>query len=417
MGSQFSRVRGTEDVLDTKLHNFVISLVAKHLEKYNFSEITTPILEPTSLFVRSLGEQTDVVSKEMYIFETGSGESICLRPEGTAGTMRAFLENSVQQKPWKVWSHGPMFRHERPQKGRWRQFTQINIEVIDAESITQDAHFLKMLDNFFKNKLLLENYVLKLNFLGNSKDREKHRAELKKYLDKVEDKICKTCLVRKEKNILRIFDCKNEDCQRIYRDAPKLTDYLCDDSAKEWDRLKELLEFLSVNFVHAPELVRGLDYYNKTVFEFTSQDLGAQNAFCAGGRYELGQELGAKKEVPSIGGAIGLGRVLMLLDTVKDKLVIPQEPRLHVVIPMSEEQKTLGLMLADTMLNAGLCVEVLLEGGSMKSLMRRANKLGASHVLIIGEDEQKNGTVSLKNMTSGESEVVKQVDVVPLLSV
>ena len=166
MSLLFSRVRGTEDILDVTKYNFLIECARKHIEKYNFSQIETPILEQTNLFVRSLGQETDVVNKEMYVFETGSGESICLRPEATAGTMRAYLENGVARKPWKVWSYGPMFRHERPQKGRWRQFTQINMEVINADSISHDASFLKMLDSFFSDVLLLENYVLKLNFLA-----------------------------------------------------------------------------------------------------------------------------------------------------------------------------------------------------------------------------------------------------------
>jgi len=409
---RFVRVRGTEDILDLKFYNFVILQAKKHLETYNFSEIKTPILEHTKLFIHSLGEQTDVVSKEMYIFETAGGDSICLRPEATSGTIRAYLENHIESKPWKVWSHGPMFRHERPQKGRWRQFTQINIEVVNSDSISQDAYFLKMVDSFFKDKLFLENYVMKLNFLGCSNDRKKHREALASYLEKVKDKICKTCLARKEKNILRVFDCKEESCQKLYADAPKLTDFLCDGCAQEWEKLKELLNILSVNFVHAPSLVRGLDYYCKTVFEFTSRELGAQDAFCAGGRYELGREIGGKEEVPSIGCAIGMGRLLMLLGSVKDKLAIPQEKALHVVIPISIEQQSLSLLIADTMQDSDLCTDVMLDGGSMKSMMRRANKIGASYVLVVGEDEQKDGTVSVKNMLTGKGEKFKQAAVV-----
>ena len=408
---RFSRVRGTQDLLDLRRYNFVIDQIGKLLGEYNFSEIKTPILEPTQLFVHSLGEQTDVVNKEMYVFES----DICLRPEATAGTMRAFIENNVDKKPWKVWSHGPMFRRERPQKGRWRQFTQINIEIIDSDSVMQDVYFLKLLDRFFKDKLSLENYVLKLNFLGCQEDRKKHKQALHDYLEAEKSGLCKTCLVRKEKNILRVFDCKEDSCQTVYRDAPKLTDHLCEDCKKEWVLLKEQLELLAVNFVHDPLLVRGLDYYNKTVFEFASDDLGAQNAFCGGGRYELGKPLGAKKDIPSIGAAIGIGRLLMLLEGVKDKLAIPFERALNLVIPMSDEQQALALLIADTMHVEGVCTDVLLDGGSMKSMMRRANKMGASHVLILGEDEQKNGTVSIKNMTTGESETIKQTKIIEFI--
>ena len=411
----FSRVRGTQDVLDLRLQNFVLDQVQKHFACHNFVQIEIPILEQTNLFIRSLGQETDVVTKEMYTFQTSTDESICLRPEATAGTMRAFLENSIEQRPWKVWSHGPMFRHERPQKGRWRQFSQINIEAIGSDAIAQDVAVIKMLDELFFNKFKLENYVLKLNFLGCSDDRQKHKKALVEYVDSVQDKICKTCLARKEKNLLRIFDCKEESCQKIYSDAPKLTGYLCSECNQEWEREQELLQMLSVNFIHEPRLVRGLDYYNKTVFEFTSRELGAQDAFCGGGRYELGEQLGAKEGFPSIGAAIGLGRLLMLIDLVKDKLILPQEPALHVIIPMATEQQPLALLLSETMQKNNLCVDVLLEQASMKSMMRKANKLGASYVLILGEDEQKDGTVSVKQMTTGKSEVIKQVDVVRYL--
>lgn len=407
----FLRVRGTEDLLDLRLYNFVLDQARKHFQRYNFSEIQTPILEPTGLFVRSLGTETDVITKEMYTFETSSGESICLRPELTASTMRAFLENKIDKSPWKVWSFGSAFRHERPQKGRWRQFSQINIEVIDSDSIAQDAYFIKGIDNFFHRALLLENYVLKINFLGCLQDRKKHREELYKYLESKKSNICKTCLVRKEKNILRVFDCKNETCKRVYQKAPKLTDYLCANCSNEWKQLQELLQILSVSYIHDPYLVRGLDYYNKTVFEFMSRELGAQDAFCGGGRYELGKELGASNEYPSIGTAIGMGRLLMLVQKVQDKLCISHEPALHVILPMTKEQHELALLLADFLQEKGICVDVLLEQTSIKSMMRKANKMLASYVLVIGEKEQQKGTVSIKNMTTGESEEIKQEEV------
>jgi histidyl-tRNA synthetase len=412
----FSRVRGTQDHLDLRLYNFVINQVKKHLQLHNFTHIQTPILEHTNLFVRSLGKETDVVTKEMYIFETSSGESICLRPEATAGTMRAFLENRIEKKPWKVWTYGPMFRHERPQTGRWRQFEQINIEVIDSNSIAQDAFFIKMLDTFFKDKLMLEDYVIKLNYLGCLDDRKNHKKALASYLETVKEQICETCKVRKEKNILRVFDCKNEECQAVYQHAPKLTDYLCEDCETQWKKLQGLLQLLSVNAVLDPSLVRGLDYYNGTVFEFSSRVLGAQSAFCGGGRYALGTQLGSKEEHPSIGVGIGLGRVLMMIDALQDKLSIPHEPALHLLLPMSEEQQSLALLLADVMQTKGLCVDVLLEGASMKSMMRKANKMGAAYVLVLGEEEVKNGTVSVKNMTTGDSSMIPQSDIVNFIT-
>ncbi len=405
-----SKVRGTEDLLDLKLQNFVFEKIKNLLQFYNFKEIETPILEPTHLFIRSLGKETDVVSKEMYIFETSSGESICLRPEATASTMRAFLENGIQTVPWKVFSIGPMFRHERPQKGRWRQFYQINLEIIGTNSIAQDAFLINILDRFFNEILLLQNYVLKINFLGTQQDRITHKDKLIFFLKDIESKICDTCKVRMVKNPLRVFDCKNEECQKIYQNAPKITDYLSPESKQEWEELKNLLNILSVSYMHDEFLVRGLDYYDKTVFEFSSKELGAQNAFCGGGRYNtLATQIGSKTDYQSLGASIGVGRLLSLIQGIKDKLAIPQEPPLSVIIPMTSAQNPLALLLANTLENNS--IDILLEEGSMKSLMRKANKMGAKYVLILGEKEQAAGTVSVKNMQTSEDFEVKQSEV------
>ena len=410
------KVRGTQDFLDLKLQSFVLDQAEKVLHNYNFVQIETPVLEHTKLFIHSLGEQTDVVSKEMYVFDTDSKkDSVCLRPEATASTIRAYIENKVEQKPWKVFSFGPMFRRERPQKGRWRQFDQFNIEVVNSASLMQDAHFIKMIDTFFSQALKLENYILKLNFLGCSDDRKKHREALNEFLENIKTDICETCLVRKNTNILRVFDCKNENCKKLYQNAPKLTDHLCSECDKEWKNLQETLSVLSVSFVHAPDLVRGLDYYNKTVFEFASSELGAQDAFCGGGRYSLGKELGQKENIPSIGAAIGFGRLLLLVEKQLNKLSLPQEPALHVIIPMTEKQADLALIISDELQSNNLCNDVLFEFASMKSSMRKANKMGAKFVLIVGDDEQKNGTISVKNMQTSEVGSVKQAHLIEYL--
>jgi len=412
----FSRVRGTEDLLDLTLHNFVLEKTKQHLQVYNYSEIQTPILEYTSLFTRSLGNETDVVTKEMYTFQTGSGESICLRPEVTASTMRAFLQTEPQLLPWKVFTYGPMFRHERPQKGRWRQFSQINMEAIGSKEITLDAFFIKMIDNLFSEKLNLENYLLKINFLGTLEDRKKYKEQLYKFLQTVENKICQTCKVRKEKNILRIFDCKNESCKEAYQKAPKITDFLSPSSKKEWAELLTLLDILSVNYVKDPSLVRGLDYYNKTVFEFISPELGAQDAFCGGGRYDdLAKELSSKQDYPAIGASIGMGRLLILVNKIKDKLPVPQKDPLNLIIPLSEKQQSLALLIADTLQASKLCTDIILDTASIKNMMRKANKMGAEYVLLLGENEQKTNSVTIKNMLTGESNTIKQSDIVNFL--
>ena len=411
-----SKIKGTQDLLDLTLKNFILEQTKKFLDRYNFSEIETPILEPTKLFIRSLGQDTDVVSKEMYIFDKEKKDSACLRPEATASTMRAFLENHIQQKPWKVFCHGPMFRHERPQKGRFRQFSQINIEIINSDSIAQDAQFIKTLDNLFGEVFKIEDFIIKLNFLGCTKDRKNHKEELNKYLEQIKTKICNTCQIRKEKNILRIFDCKIETCKKLYQKAPKLTDYLCEECKSEWKQLQETLKILSVSFVHDPFLVRGLDYYNKTVFEFSSKKLGAQDAFCGGGRYALGKILEADEDYPSIGTAIGLERLTLLVEENQNKLSIPQKQALHLIIPMSKKQEILVLLLSEELISNNLCSDILLATQSIKSAMRKANKMGAKYVLILGEDEQKNETVSIKNMTTGKSEIIKQAQAVKFLN-
>lgn len=410
-----ARVRGTEDFLDRRLYNFMFSKIKHHLALYNFNEIETPIIEHTELFIRSVGSETDIVSKEMYIFQTASGESLCLRPEGTASVVRAYVSNSVEQAPWKVFAHGPMFRHERPQKGRWRQFTQTTIEVLNTLSIEQDVQLLKMLDTLFSDVFKLENYVIKLNFLGCFDDRKNHKAALVEFLDTIYDQICQTCQARKDKNTLRVFDCKNETCKALYVKAPKVTDHLCAACGDEWKRVTDLLHVLSVSYVLDPMLVRGLDYYNKTVFEFSSMDLGAQNAFCGGGRYSLGKEMGAKADIPSVGAGIGMGRLMLLLENNLGKLSIPQEPVLHAIVPFSQEQVPLALLLASELQVHNLATEVLLEKSSISNLMKKANKMGAKFALIIGPDEQQQGTVAVKNMLKGETTVVKQAEVVKFL--
>lgn len=410
-----SRVKGTQDFIDLTLHRFIISEFEKRAQLYHFTHIETPIIERVELFKRSLGLHTDIVSKEMFIIATADQEEqICLRPEATASTVRAFIE-AKPLTPWKVYSFGPMFRYERPQKGRFRQFHQINMEVIGTASIAQDAQLITMLDRFFHETLLLNNYALQLNFLGSYEDRTAYYDQLRTYLEKV-DKICATCLQRKERNLMRIFDCKNDLCQEIFDKAPKIVDHLSPASKKEWEKLQENLSLLSVSFSYNPKLVRGLDYYNKTVFEFVSNNLGAQNAFCGGGRYDrLSMELGDPEEHPALGAAIGIERLMLLLEPIKDKLPLPQPAPLYVVMPLAEEQSSLALLLSDTLHAANLSTDTLLEGDSLKSMMRKANKMGAAYALILGPEEQQNRTVLVKNMMNGQQEQVAQIDLVEYL--
>ncbi|TET06381.1 histidine--tRNA ligase [Candidatus Dependentiae bacterium] len=406
----FKRVKGTQDFLDLSLFNFIVEQMKQHLQLYHFHEIATPIIEPTELFKRSLGLQTEIVKKEMFLIDVGKGEeSICLRPEATAPIVRAFVENGIQTTPWKVFTYGPMFRYERPQKGRYRQFHQITIEAIGVHSIGYDAQIIKMLDCLFHEILTLNNYALQLNFLGCIKDREAYLHKLYTFLEKHADTLCNLCLERKEKNIMRVFDCKNSKCQEIFTKAPKLIDNLCDTCAQEWQQLRDDLDLLAVSYLITPTLVRGLDYYNKTVFEFISHNLGAQKEFCGGGRYDqLVREVGGKEDQPSVGAGIGIERLMLLLEPIKNTLPLPELPALHVIIPMSEKQQLLALLVSNELHIHKLCTDVLLDGDSLKGMLRKANKMGAAYCLILGEEEQRKHEVTIKNMMTGEEKRIPQ---------
>lgn len=408
-----SKVKGTQDFLNLELYNFIINQTKKHLEEYNFKEIMLPIIEHTELFQRSLGTFTDIVSKEMFVINTKDEESICLRPEATACVVRAFIENHINLLPWKIFTYGSMFRYERPQKGRFRQFHQVSIEIIGSKSIYQDALFIKMLDKLFSEKLFLDNYAVQINFLGCYEDRKKFEQELKNFLEKINDKICKNCFERKDKNPLRIFDCKIIECQKIYANAPKTTDVLCKECKNEWKTLQESLELISVSYIHNSALVRGLDYYDKTVFEFTSANLGAQNAFCGGGRYDrLVSDISSKQQnQPAIGAAIGIERIMILLETIKEKLPLKNERPLNLILPLSEKQNVIALLLLNQLHHLGVTADILLEELSVKSLMRKANKMGAKFLFIIGEEEQSKREVTLKNMLNGQEQKVPMTDI------
>ena len=413
-----SRVKGTQDFLDLTMFNFLIDQFRAHCTRYNISEISTPILEQYELFQRSIGESTDIVSKEMFMIEKGeSSTRMCLRPEATASTTRAFLEAGVQVTPWKVFSWGPMFRYERPQKGRFRQFHQMNIEVIGAESVAYDVQTIVMLDRFFHDVLRINNYALAINTLGCSADRIRHRIAFTHYLQgEVAEKICETCKVRVTQNILRVFDCKNPECKEIIQAAPRTADYLCDCCGANWKQLQDQLLLLSVSYVVSPLLVRGLDYYEGTVFEFISDNLGAQNAFCGGGRYELAQQLGNRDRVPSIGAAIGLERLILLMEATVTAARPVQKQELYAVLPLGAAQVPLALLIADELRAAGFVIDAMLEGESIKTMMRHANKFGATYALIIGEDEQATKQVMVRNMLTGDQQLIPQAQLKTHLS-
>jgi histidyl-tRNA synthetase len=312
-----------------------------------------------------------------------------------------------------------MFRYERPQKGRSRQFHQVTIEVIGSQAVSQDVELILLLDRYFRTVLKIENFALIINSLGCSDDREKHRTTLRAFLDKadVKEQICGFCSERMHKNILRIFDCKNEACHRVYQAAPMITHHLCSGCTEEWTMVQEQLHLLSVSYIHKPTLVRGLDYYNKTVFEFVSDDLGAQNAFCGGGRYDsLARMIGSEQDYPSIGAAFGIDRLMLLLEKNKDLIVQQKNNNKVMIMPLDKQLYTLALLVADELRALGKwSVDLCLEGASIKSMMRRANKQDVRYALIIGEDERVSRTVVIKDMVTGNQERVAQKDIASYL--
>jgi len=417
-----SRIKGTQDFLDLTLYNWIIQRAKKHLTEYHFKEIATPLIEPLELFKRTLGLETDVVSKEMYLVtsEHENSDKMCLRPELTASTMRAFVNANIQDLPWKVFSVGPAFRHERPQKGRYRQFHQVSIEVIGSESVLQDALLITMLDRFFNNVLQVQKYALLINYLGTREDRAEYKKVLKKFLEKNIDRLCDQCKHRMNTNIMRVFDCKNQSCQELYKDAPAIIDTMCQESAFEWQQLKDTLEELSVSYSVKPTLVRGLDYYNKTVFEFVSvspDGLGAQNTFCGGGRYDtLATQLGAPKDYPSIGAAFGMERLQLMLEAQNGLIAYDAQPTLSVVIPLGVEQQPLGLQIVQMLHASHICADIILDKASVKSMFKAADKMGAQWAILIGSDEQASGMVTIKNMVTGLENKVAQSALVEHLS-
>jgi histidyl-tRNA synthetase len=401
------------------LFGHVVKIITEYFERAGFAQIQTPIFESVDLFKRSLGLHTDVVTKEMFLLQSrtdvGDEDQLCLRPELTASVVRAFIEHSIDKIPWNVFSVGPVFRYERPQKGRFRQFHQITIESIGTGCVGYDASLIGMLDHLFKQLLHIDQYSIQLNFLGCTQDRAEYKKLVYAFLQKHATEICATCTVRKDANTLRVFDCKSPTCQQLYVQAPVLTDHLCHACSQEWALVKQLLANMGIVFQHAPRLVRGLDYYNKTAFEFVSTKLGAQSAFCGGGRYDqLVQQLGAKNCQPAVGVGIGIERVMMLLEdqyvdnSIKAPLVvcIPQE---QLYIPQ--------IVAAGSMLlqKTGMRVELLLDG-SLKSGMKKASKLNAAYVLFVGQQEEATGKVALKDMQTGSQELVSLQEIVEKFS-
>lgn len=401
--------RGTEDILpnDSKIWRLIENTAHEICAKYGYKEIRTPVFEDTSLFSRGVGDTTDVVQKEMYTFNDKGGRSITLRPEGTASLVRSYIENSLyaNPQPTKLYYLISCYRYEKPQSGRLREFHQFGLECFGSDSSATDAEIITLAFDFFKT-LGVKDLSLNLNSIGCEKCKPKYNEELKKYFSSHIDKLCDTCKDRLEKNPMRIIDCKSPVCQEVCADAPRMIDYLCEDCDSHFNQLTSYLDKLNIKYTIDPNIVRGLDYYTRTVFEITSDALGAQSTVCGGGRYNgLVEELGGKP-TPGIGFAMGIERLILILKSQGIELGESLGPNIFVASIGDNASLTAQKLVYD-LRNKGLWAERDLCDRSVKAQMKYANKLGACYSIVIGDDEVLNNKASLKNMGTGEETVVE----------
>lgn len=403
MAEKFVGIKGMNDILPASSFQWLWleSKLQDWLNSYGYKNIRTPILENTKLFCRSIGEVTDIVEKEMYSFvDSLNGDTLTMRPEGTVGTLRAVLENNLlYNQTQKLWYIGPMFRHERPQKGRYRQFHQLGAEALGFKGPDVDCEIILMLSNLWQI-LGLNNIELHINCLGNKSERLAHREALIKHFEKNAALLDEETKRRLYSNPLRILDSKNPALSEIISSAPRLIDYLEAESLTHYNSWKKGLTNLGINYIENPRLVRGLDYYNLSVFEWISSDLGAQSTVCGGGRYDpLIAELGSKDNY-AIGFAIGIERLLLSLES-QNKL--PREPGCDVyIVSDGNGAQEMAFDCAITLRRAGFSIEQNLGGGSFKSQFKRADNSNASLAIVIGENEVKLGQVVIKSMSNHE---------------
>jgi histidyl-tRNA synthetase len=411
-------IRGAPDILPEETGNWqALETVARDvLDRYGYAEIRTPIFERTELFVRGIGEGTDIVEKEMYTFEDRGGESLTLRPEATASMMRAYTEHNLGSKSSlaKLYLIGPMFRHERPQSGRFRQFHQIDVEAIGSPGPAVDVEVVALLHHLLE-AWGLRGLSLHLNSIGDPVCRPGYREAFVAYLAGRRDALCADCHVRLTKNPLRVLDCKQPGCREIAAGAPTILGYLCDACREHFAEVRTLLDGLKIDYEVDERLVRGLDYYTRTTFEFLNPALGAQNAVAGGGRYDgLVEELGGPP-TPSIGFAIGEERILTSLEAQAESAATPPITGVYVATVGSTALRA-ALELAQALRRRGLRVALDLEGRSLKGQMRQANKDRYRYSLILGTDEMARGQVTLKDMIGGAQQEVPLAEVADRLA-
>jgi len=401
--------KGTQDILpdDAPKWYYIENIIREVLTKYGYQEIRTPVFEYTELFIRGIGESTDIVTKEMFTFPDRKERSLTLRPEGTAPVVRAYLENNMDRasKVVKLFYIGSMFRCEKPQAGRFRQFNQFGIEVIGTKSPEVDVEVIMAALEIYK-KLGLKNLEIVINSVGCKKCRVDYIQKLKKFLINKKDLLCSECVKRYEKNPLRVFDCKKDSCQKIMETAPMITENLCPECKLHFEEVKSHLDDFKIKYQIDHKLVRGLDYYTKTAFEIVCKGLGAQNAIAGGGRYDdLVEELGGKP-TPGVGFAAGIERMIMVMN--QQKINWPNPKCIDIfIVKVSAENKDTAFRLLQKIRNSGLSADLDYSDGSLKSQMRIANKIGAKYTVIIGEEELSKDMVTLRNMQTKEEKKVK----------
>ena len=398
------KIKGTEDVLPKQSYRwqFVEEIMREEATSYGFREMRTPVFEHTELFARGVGQTTDVVQKEMYTFETKGGESVTLRPEGTAGAARAVLEHALENEglPIKASYFVSCYRYEKPQAGRLREFHQFGIEEYGTQSPIADAELLCLAQSVL-DRLGLEDIRLEINSIGCPECRAKYNEALREYYSQFKEQLCPTCLTRLEKNPMRLLDCKSPEDHKLAEGAPKITDYLCEECETHFAEVRKYLDAAGVEYIVNPSIVRGLDYYTKTVFEFITDSIGAQGAVCAGGRYDgLIEELGGK-HMPSLGFAMGIERVLMVMDA--QGVEIPQpEPCSLYIAAMGDGAKIKAFKLLKEVREMGINAETDVVGRGLRAQMKYADKIGALYSMVIGDNELAENKATVKNMDTGE---------------
>ena len=407
--------RGTKDITpkDAYKWNYVENKFREICSLFGYEEMRTPVFEHTELFKRSVGDTTDIVQKEMYSFTDKGGRDITLKPEGTAGVVRAFIENKLyaDTQPTKLFYITPCFRYERPQAGRQRQFHQFGIEALGSDKPSLDAEVIALAVQFF-TEVGLKDLAVSINSVGCPTCRAEYNARLKEYLDKKSDVLCETCLERKDKNPMRVIDCKNPTCKENLNDIPFMVDHICDDCKDHFEKLQTYLKEMDINFVVDKTIVRGLDYYKKTAFEIISNDIGSQSTVCGGGRYDgLVEQLGGPKGVSGIGFALGAERLLLTMENNNIEIENPYATDIFIVT-IGDEAKTKSFKLLKDLRTNHISAENDHLDRSVKAQFKYSDKINAKFTIVIGDDELANDTATLKNMSTSEQPTIKLSEIV-----